>query len=103
MFAPVSPCHSESRECIEAAGEGLGTTSRSQNRDHREYKSKCTSAIFGAGREVADRITARREIAPTYPNFHKVQDMKGFLGKYHRWSSAFLLRRKENETIQDVN
>jgi len=86
--------------------EGRWVNFRSRSRDHGACRSKCTSAIFGAGREVADRITAlrrgggggeREKIVPTYPNFHKVQDMKGFLGKYHRWSNAFLLRRSERD------
>lgn len=41
-------------------------------------------------------------IPPTYPNFHKVRDMKGSLGKYRCRSSVFPSRRR-NGTVQDVN
>jgi len=39
--------------------EGRWVNFRSRSRDHGACRSKCTSAIFGAGRVVADRITAR--------------------------------------------
>jgi hypothetical protein len=41
--------------------EGRWVNFRSRSRDHRACRSKCTSAIFGAGRLVAGRITAGRE------------------------------------------
>ena len=85
-------------------------SSRSENRDHGACRSKCMSAIFevGLGRLPTgmQRETNKRGkmggVLSTYPNFHKVRNMKGSLGKYRCRSTMFPSRRR-NGTVQNVN